>query len=111
LSAWKIGVVQERRRSAKLSKYDMQTIFRLTKRPLIYKSREVVYHQYCTLLKSLTPQVFGEDTKIYKLEMLLFMVAPTDIVGQIESSVSLKLVLNIIQAVRWTLGNARTVPV
>jgi hypothetical protein len=78
-------------RSAELSKYDMQTIFRLTKRPLIYKSHKVAYHQYCTLLKSLTPQVFGEDTKLYKLEMLLFMVAPTDIVGQIESSVSLKI--------------------
>ena len=75
-------------RSADLSKYDMQTIFRLTKRPLSYKSHKVAFHQYCELLMKLTPQVFGENSKLYKVEMLLFMVAPTSIVGQIESSVS-----------------------
>ena len=76
-------------RSADLSKYDMQTIFRLTKRPFIYRSHKVAFHQYCHLLRGLTLQVFGENSKPYKVEMLLFMVAPTSIVGQIESSVSL----------------------
>ena len=76
-------------RSAELSKYDMQTIFRLTKRPLNYRSHKVAFHQYCELLGELTPQVFGDNSKPYKVEMLLFMVAPTSIVGQIESSVSL----------------------
>ena len=78
-------------RSADLSKYDMQTIFRLTKRKFSYKSHKVAFHQYCDLLKELTPQVFGKNSKPYKVEMLLFMVAPTKIVSQIESSVSLKI--------------------
>lgn len=76
-------------RSAELSKYDMQTIFRLTKRQFSYKSHKAAFHQYCELLRKLTPQVFGENSKPYKVEMLLFMVAPTKIVSQIESSVSL----------------------
>jgi hypothetical protein len=76
-------------RSAALSKYDMQTIFRLTKRQFSYKSHKVAFHQYCDLLIKLAPQVFGEGSKPYKVEMLLFMVAPKKIVSQIESSVSL----------------------
>jgi len=76
-------------RSTDLSKYDMQTIFRLTKRQFSYKSHKVAFHQYCELLKTLTSQVFGENSKPYKVEMLLFMVAPTKIISQIESSVSL----------------------
>lgn len=78
-------------RSAELSKYDMQTIFRLTKRQFSYRSPKFAFHQYCDLLKMLTPLVFDENSKPYKVEMLLFMVAPTKIVSQIESSVSLKI--------------------
>lgn len=78
-------------RSADLSKYDMQTIFRLTRRQFSYKSHKVAFHQYCDLLRELSPQVFGKNSKPYKVEMLLFMVAPTEIVNQIESSVSLKI--------------------
>jgi len=76
-------------RSAELLKYDMQTIFRLTKRPLKYRAYKVAFHQYCALLQKLSPQVFGEGSKPYKVEMLLFMVAPKSIVCQIKSSVSL----------------------
>ena len=76
-------------RSAELSKYDMQTIFRLTKRQFSYKSHKIAFHQYCELLNKLTTQTFGKNSKPYKAEMLLFMVAPTKIISQIESSVSL----------------------
>lgn len=78
-------------RNAKMSEYDMQTIFRLTKRSPCYKSHKDAYHQYCDLLNSLSIQVFGENSKPYNMEMLLFMVAPEEIVKQIESSVSLEI--------------------
>lgn len=78
-------------RSAELSKYDMQTIFRLSKRHFSYKSHKVAFHQYCATLNKLAPQIFGEGSKPYNVEMLLFMVAPTEIISQIESSVSLKI--------------------
>ncbi|WP_194945563.1 hypothetical protein [Limnohabitans sp. DM1] len=76
-------------RSAALSKYDMQTIFRLSNRQFSYRPNNVAFHEYCALLNILSPQIFGEGSKPYKLEMLLFMVAPTKIVSQIEASVSL----------------------
>lgn len=82
-------------RSADLSKYDMQTIFRLTKRNFDYISHKVAFHRYCELLKKLACAVFGEGSKPYKAEMLLFMVAPTKIVSQIESSVSLTISTNL----------------
>jgi hypothetical protein len=72
-----------------LAKYEMQTIFRLTKRQYSYKSYKVSFHQYCELLKKLTVELFGQHGKLYNVEMLLFMIAPTKIVNQIESSVSL----------------------
>lgn len=78
-------------RSRDLAKYDMQTIFRLTKRQFSYKSHVVAFHEYCELLQNLSLNIFGEDSKPYKAEMLLFMVAPTKIVNEIETSVSLKI--------------------
>lgn len=76
-------------RGSDLAKYEMQTIFRLTKRQYSYKSYKVSFHQYCELLKKLTVELFGQHGKLYNVEMLLFMIAPTKIVNQIESSVSL----------------------
>lgn len=76
-------------RSAELSKYDMQTIFRLSKREFEYVSYKHAYHSYCELLKELTSKVFEEEAIPYKVEMLLFMIAPTIIIEDIKASVSL----------------------
>jgi hypothetical protein len=81
-------------RSAKLSKYDMQTIFRLTKCKIDYLSHKVAFHRYCELMKTLACEVFGSGSKPYKAEMLLFMVAPNKIISQVESSVSITITMN-----------------
>jgi len=81
-------------RSAELSKYDMQTIFRLTTRKIDYLSHKVAFHRYCELMKMLACEVFGSGSKPYKAEMLLFMVAPSKIVSQIESSVSITITMS-----------------
>lgn len=78
-------------RSSDLAKYDMQTIFRLSKRQFEFRSYKVAFHQYCTLIKHLSPGVFGKDSKPYKLEMLLFMIAPTWIIQNVESTVLLEI--------------------
>lgn len=78
-------------RSSDLAKYDMQTIFRLSKRQFGFRSYKVAFHEYCTLIKHLSPEVFGKDSKPYKLEMLLFMIAPTWIIQNVESTVSLEI--------------------
>ena len=78
-------------RSADLAKYDMQTIFHLTKRPFEFRSYKAAFHEYCTLIKHLSTRVFGVDSKPYKLEMLLFMIAPTWIIENIKNTVALEI--------------------
>ncbi len=78
-------------RSASLAKYDMQTIFRLTKQEVTYRSYNVAFHEYCQLIRMLAPLIFGKGSEPYKLEMLLFMIAPTWVINNIESSVSIKI--------------------
>lgn len=78
-------------RSASLAKYDMQTIFRLTKKKFEYRSHKNAFHDYCSLIKNLSNSVFGADSKPYKLEMLLFMIAPTWVIESIETNVSLEI--------------------
>ena len=80
-------------RNAKLSKYDLQTIFRLINLNVRYKPHDVAYHEYCQLLRQLSQQVFGEDSRPYKVEMLLFMVATTKIIEQITNSVSVTITI------------------
>ena len=78
-------------RSSDLAKYDMQTIFRLTKRHYQFRSHKAAFHEYCTLIKDLALKIFGADSKPYKLEMLLFMIAPNWIIQNIENTVALEI--------------------
>ena len=78
-------------RSASLSKYDMQTIFRLAKQDFEYRSHKIAFHEYCSLIRELSPLIFGAGSEPYKLEMLLFTIAPTWVIEQIENNVSLKI--------------------
>lgn len=81
-------------RSTDLAKYDMQTIFRLSKSKFEFKSHKTAFHEYCELMNKLSPRVFGFDSKPYKLEMLLFMIAPTWVIKNIESSITLEIKTN-----------------
>jgi hypothetical protein len=78
-------------RSAQLSKFDMQTIFRLAKSDYGYRKHEVAYHDYCKMMKDFAENVYGSDALPYKLEMLLFMIAPTLIVEDIERRTSVSI--------------------
>lgn len=78
-------------RSSDLAKYDMQTIFRLSKRLHKFRSHKTAFHDYCTLIKDLTPQIFDDGGRPYKLEMLLFMIAPTWVIENVENTVELKI--------------------
>lgn len=75
-------------RSSELAKYDMQTIFRLSKKKYVYRSNKSAYQDYCKLMKELSIEVYGKGSKPYLLEMLLFVIAPIKIVGEIEAKVS-----------------------
>lgn len=76
-------------RSASLSKYDMQTIFRLSKIEYQYHPEQVSFFEYCTLLSELSKIIYGSE-KPYYVEMLLFLIAPEYIVKDIEKSITLE---------------------
>nr|WP_314541714.1 hypothetical protein [uncultured Massilia sp.] len=82
-------------RGPDLRKFDMQTIFRLAQlggaRDFTYMSHQEAFHRYNTLLKQLAHAVFGLEAKPYRVEMLLYMIAPTFIVSEIEKNVSIKI--------------------
>jgi hypothetical protein len=75
-------------RNPKLSQYDLSTIFNLTNMNITYKSYKTAYFEYCELLKILSKEVYGED-KPYKVEMLLFLIAPTKIIECIEKNTTI----------------------
>ena len=74
-------------RSAALSKYDMQTIFRLSGKHYEYYSHSEAFHEYCKLIKQLS----SDKTAPYLLEMFIFAIAPLWVVQDIEETVSLKI--------------------
>jgi len=75
-------------RNPKLSQYDLSTIFNLTKKDITYKSHKTAYFEYCEFLKFLSKKVYDED-KPYKIEMLLFLIAPTKIIECIEKKTTI----------------------
>jgi len=75
-------------RNPKLSQYDLPTIVRLSKKGNTYKSHKTAYQEYCKLLKHLSREVFN-DEKPYKVEMLLFIIAPTIIIDCIKEKTKL----------------------
>lgn len=75
-------------RNSKISQYDLPTIIKLAQQGHTNKSHQVAYQDYCKLLKYLSKQVFNDD-KPYKIEMLLFIIAPTIIVNCIETKVKI----------------------
>ncbi|MDO8453825.1 MAG: hypothetical protein Q7S59_04580 [Sulfurimonas sp.] len=77
-------------RNPKLSMYDMQTIIRLTNKGHSYKSHKIAYHDYCNLLIDLSKKIYN-DNRPYQIEMLLFILAPIEIIENIKSTVEIKI--------------------
>ena len=75
-------------RNKDLAKYELNTIFNLSRREYSIMSHKTAYHTYCNFLKSLSLSVLGKEEP-YWIEMLLFVVAPTFIVDDIKNSISL----------------------
>lgn len=78
-------------RNGELVKYDMQTIFRLTKRELNYHDKKSAFHSYCELIGHLSEEIYGQGSKPYMIEMLLFTAAPDYVVQRIEKTVTLSI--------------------
>jgi hypothetical protein len=76
-------------RSSDLAKYDLSTIFNLSDMTYSEKSHKTAYHEYCKLMKELSLKIYNSEHP-YLVEMLLFIIAPKQIVKDIKNSISLK---------------------
>jgi hypothetical protein len=74
-------------RNTEISRYDIETLFRLSGIDHRYRSDATAYHEYCSLLQDLSEQVYG-SRKPYFAEMLLFLAAPMTIIEDIKRSVT-----------------------
>lgn len=83
-------------RNSILSLYDLETIIRLAKDGHTFRTHTNAYHEYCTLIRKLSNEVYGDNDKPYKIEMLLFTLAPIQVVNSIKTSVSLKIDQNLL---------------
>ncbi len=77
-------------RNKELVKYDMQTILNLSNKNYTYKTHQSAYFEYCKFIRELSSKIYEED-KPYKLEMLLFTIAPGVIVDDIKKSVKINI--------------------
>lgn len=77
-------------RNKELAKYDLNTIISLLDKNYSYKTHENAYFEYCELIKKLSSEIYEPD-KPYKLEMLLFMIAPEIIVNDVKSTIKIEL--------------------
>jgi len=77
-------------RSSDLAKYELSTIFNLSETAYSKKSHKTAYHDYCKLMKELSLEIYNSEQP-FLVEMLLFIIAPKQIVNDIKNSISLKL--------------------
>ena len=73
-------------RNTETSKYDIDTLFKLSGIDHQYRSKKTAYHEYCSLLQDLSEQLY-KSRKPYFAEMLLFLAAPNVIIEDIKRSV------------------------
>ncbi|GAA0828497.1 hypothetical protein GCM10009112_08960 [Marinomonas arenicola] len=77
-------------RSSDLAKYEFSTILNLSGKSYTWKSHKTAYHEYCNLMKEFSLKIYKNRTP-YLVEMLLFIIAPKQIVSDIKNSVSLNI--------------------
>jgi hypothetical protein len=75
-------------RNPTLTQLDQATLFGLADGSLSAYSYKGAYARYCEMLRSLAEEVYGEGTPPYRLEMLLFRVAPTWTVSDMRDSIT-----------------------
>lgn len=80
-----------------ISDFDINTILNLIHlkeyklNKSIYRPYKNAYFEYCDFVKSATKIIFGEHTKPYELELLLFSIADNEVFEEIQSKISINL--------------------
>jgi len=77
-------------RNKELIQYDMTTIFNLSKQNYSYRTYKEAYFDYCDLMIMLSKAVYN-DFRPYQMEMLLFILAPIEIIEDIKKNVTVNI--------------------
>ena len=81
-------------RNKEIVKYDLSTIINLLNQDSssdnLYFDYKESYFEYCKLIKELSKEIYGENVP-YKLEMLLFYIAPELIVQDVKNSITISI--------------------
>jgi hypothetical protein len=83
-------------RNMEIAKYDIETIIRLKcgEKKGLFIDHKTAYFKYCNLLKKLSPKTWDNEEckkKPFYLEMLLFVLAPHEIVEDIKKSTRIEI--------------------
>jgi hypothetical protein len=83
-------------RNTEIAKYNIETIIRLKcgEKSGLFLDNKTAYFEYCNLLKKLSLEIWDDATRRgmpFYLEMLLFILGPREIVGDIKKSTSIEI--------------------
>ena len=78
-------------RNTNLAKYHLDTVFELSGKKVEYHNGEDAYHEYCSLMRHFSQELFQNANKPYETEMLLFQIAPDAIIEDIKNSIRLSI--------------------
>ena len=56
-----------------------------------YHNGDDAYHEYCSLMRHFSQELFQNANKPYETEMLLFQIAPDAIIEDIKNSIRLSI--------------------
>ncbi|PIV41079.1 MAG: hypothetical protein COZ31_05200 [Nitrospirae bacterium CG_4_10_14_3_um_filter_44_29] len=79
-----------------ITKYDIETVIRLKygDNNNLFLKPSVAYFEYCNLLKELSSRIWNDAERKnmpYYLEMLLFVIAPREIVADMKQSINIEI--------------------
>ena len=84
-------------RNKVLVDFDLNTIIHLThlkqyeEKKEIYVNYQVAYFEYCDLLKNLSKEIFGINSKPYELELLLFTISDKEIFDELKTKTKIEI--------------------
>lgn len=84
-------------RNKKITDFDLNTIINLshikeyTEKDKLYISPQEAYFKFCEFIKNTSKLIYGEDSKPYELELLLFTIADDEIYNDIKDNLKLSL--------------------
>jgi len=74
-------------RNKKIIEFDLNTIINLShleEPDKLYVLPQEAYFKYCDFIKTTSKLVYGENSKPYELEMLLFVIADIEIFNDVK---------------------------